>query len=169
MSVRESLVAFIRSTGKSIGSAERVHIARQWLCAAYAPCALSQTPNDNKDNISILLPTFCPFSPFPSGRTFSDVPPFRDPSYNAPLSRSFHLYLMHRGIAKRISDLNTDAIMREIKLASIYVVSQTGISRTSVTPKWIKCFSPAPAINSQHEREESINARSFITEHNGHV
>jgi len=29
----------------------------------------------------------------------------------------FHLHLMHRGIAERISDLNTDPIMREIKLA----------------------------------------------------
>jgi len=62
---------------------------------------------------------------------------------------------MHRGITKRISDLNTGDIMREIKLAAPLYHEQ--VFRMNVTPKWIKHISPV-LISSQHEREKNINA-----------
>lgn len=72
---------------------------------------------------------------------------------------------MHRGIAKRISDLNTGNIMREIKLAAPLYHEQI-FARMNVTPKWIKHFSPA-LISSQHEREKNINAVIYYEKERG--
>lgn len=71
---------------------------------------------------------------------------------------------MHRGITKRISDLNTGDIMREIKLAAPLYREQ--VFRTNVTRKWIKFFSLA-LISSQHEREENINAVIYYEKERG--
>lgn len=134
---------FIRSTGKGIECRTGAHCATM-TTRGLRTRALSQNDN-NKDNNSILLspPLFSPFLPFLQEESFSVVtcPIPILTLHNAPLSRPFHLYLMHRGIAKRISDFNTGSIMREIKLASTLYRKQ--VSHTSVTPKWIKCFSPA--------------------------
>lgn len=54
-----------------------------------------------------------------------DVPPSDPRTIQCVAFAPFHLYLMHRGITKRISDLNTGDIMREIKLP---VVSRAGSS-----------------------------------------
>lgn len=128
--VRRSLLPFIRSIyvrTNDISSAKRVHIVWQWL--RVRPTRLrvpSQTPDDNKDNNSILLPTFT-LSPFSSARHFlAWHAPFRSSLYTMHRFRAVPLiYLMHRGITKRISDLNTGDIMRKIKLP---VVSRAGSS-----------------------------------------
>lgn len=75
---------------------------------------------------------------------------------------------MHRGIAKRISDRNTLAVMREIKLASPLYHEQVPHAYIGihVTPKWIKYFSSA-LINSWPG--ESVNVASFVTGDNSHV
>lgn len=65
---------------------------------------------------------------------------------------------MHRGITKRISDLNTGDIMRKIKLAA--PLYHERVFRVNVTLKWIKFFSLA-LISSQRE-ERSTLMRSFI-------
>lgn len=60
---------------------------------------------------------------------------------------------MHRGIAKRISDLNTDDITREIQLASA-VVPRADLPRAArVTFKRTRYFSSARIINTYRERE----------------
>lgn len=123
--------------------------------AAYAHLVFFHNADDNKDNNSILLSTFAlsPPPPFSSGRHFlAWRAPFRfSRCTQCATFAPFHLNLMHRGITKRISDLNTGDIMREIKLATPLYHEQ--VFRINVTPKWIKYFSPA-LISSQHEREE---------------
>jgi len=71
---------------------------------------------------------------------------------------------MHRGITKRISDLNTGNVMREIKLTAPLYHEQ--VFRMNVTPKWIKHFSPA-LISSQDEREENIIAVIYYEKERG--
>lgn len=61
---------------------------------------------------------------------------------------------MHRGIAKRISDLNTSDIMRKIKLAAPLYHEQ--VSRMNVTLKWIKFFSLALIKFATRARREAL-------------
>jgi hypothetical protein len=85
--------------------------------AAYA-LVFFRNADDNKDNNTILLPPL-PFLPLLQEDIFwRDVPPSDPRATQCTAFAPFHLHLMYRGIAECISDLNTDPIMREIKLAS---------------------------------------------------
>lgn len=141
------------------------HCATMTPRAAYAP-VLFRNADDNKDNNSILLSTFALFPlPFPQEDSFwRDVPPSDPRATQCATFAPFHLNLMYRGITKRISDLNTGDIMREIKLTATLYHEQ--VFRMNVTPKWIKYFSTA-LINSQHEREENINAVIYYEKERG--
>lgn len=110
--------------------------------------------DDNKDNNSILLSHLCPSPPFLQEDIFwRDVFPSDPRATQCATFAPFHLNSMHRDITKRISDLNTGDIMREIKLAAPLYHEQV----FRMTLKWIKYLSPA-FISSPHEREENINA-----------
>lgn len=120
--VCRSLLAYDRLFDRSVGTSDieckaGAHCTTMTPRAAYAP-VLFRNADDNKDNNSILLSTFA-LSPFLQEDIFwRDVPPSDPRATQCATFAPFHLNLMHRGITKRISDLNTGDIMREIKLAA---------------------------------------------------